>query len=46
MIETIEIFLAGVVAFLILAPLTKWYVEGKEEMEAMDAEERGEDDEA
>ena len=44
MAEQIAIWISGVIAFLIIAPIVKWYVEGKEEMEAMDAEERGEDD--
>ena len=33
MMDTILILLSGIAAFLILAPLVKWYVEGKEEMD-------------
>jgi hypothetical protein len=33
MLDTIIIFLSGIAVFLILAPLVKWYVEAKEEMQ-------------
>lgn len=39
MLDTIIILLSGIAVFLILAPLVKWYVEAKEEMQ-----ERSEDD--
>ena len=38
MIEARAILLSGVAAFLILAPLVKWYVEAREEMQEWEDE--------